>query len=355
MSVRVLLLCFVMSGPASSPASAQGFAGLGAQVEGFTIPTPGYQFAFPADHGAHTDFRIEWWYLTANLKDADGVDYGVQWTLFRTALAPGDKAGWSSPQLWMGHAALTSGSEHFVAERLARGGIGQAGVTPAPFAAWIDDWEMTSEAQVGADVLSALSLGASGSGFSYELALKADKPIVLHGKNGYSVKSEQGQASRYYSQPFYTAAGSLKIGDRNIAVTGRAWLDREWSSQPLAGDQSGWDWFSLHFDSGDKMMAFRLRGAGPAFTSASWITAEGDVTPMGSGDLVLTPLDSAIVAGRRLPVAWRIDVPLRGVSVTTRALNKQAWMATSVPYWEGPVSVAGSHPGRGYLEMTGYE
>ena len=108
MSVRVLLLCFVMSGPASSPASAQGFAGLGAQVEGFTIPTPGYQFAFPADHGAHTDFRIEWWYLTANLKDADGVDYGVQWTLFRTALAPGDKAGWSSPQLWMGHAAVTT-------------------------------------------------------------------------------------------------------------------------------------------------------------------------------------------------------------------------------------------------------
>jgi len=185
MSARVLLLCFVMSGPAS----AQGFAGLGAQAEGFEIPAPGYQFAFPVDHGPHTDFRIEWWYLTANLKDADGVDYGVQWTLFRTALAPGDKAGWSSPQLWMGHAALTSGSEHFVAERLARGGIGQAGVTPAPFAAWIDDWEMSSHAQVGADVLSALSVGASGSGFSYELALDADKPIVLHGKDGYSVKS----------------------------------------------------------------------------------------------------------------------------------------------------------------------
>jgi len=25
-----------------------------------------------------------------------------------------------------------------------------------------------------------------------------------------------------------------------------------------------------------------------------------------------------------------------------------------VPYWEGPVTVAGSHSGVGYLEMTGY-
>jgi predicted secreted hydrolase len=30
-------------------------------------------------------------------------------------------------------------------------------------------------------------------------------------------------------------------------------------------------------------------------------------------------------------------------------------MAVSVPYWEGPVRIAGSHTGRGYLEMTGYE
>jgi predicted secreted hydrolase len=29
-------------------------------------------------------------------------------------------------------------------------------------------------------------------------------------------------------------------------------------------------------------------------------------------------------------------------------------MSTTIPYWEGPVSVNGSQPGRGYLEMTGY-
>jgi len=43
------------------------------------------------------------------------------------------------------------------------------------------------------------------------------------------------------------------------------------------------------------------------------------------------------------------------VDVTVTAINTDAWMATSVPYWEGPVRVSGSHNGVGYLEMTGYE
>ena len=45
------------------------------------------EFQFPADHGPHPAYRIEWWYITANLQAADGTDYGVQWTLFRSALA----------------------------------------------------------------------------------------------------------------------------------------------------------------------------------------------------------------------------------------------------------------------------
>jgi predicted secreted hydrolase len=214
----------------------------------------------------------------------------------------------------------------------------------------LDDWRLVRTPT------GELKTQATGEGFSLDLTLAPTQPLLLQGQEGFSRKGPRpGQASYYYSLPHLKVTGVLGRQGRRRQVRGQAWLDREWSSQPLAGDQSGWDWFSLHFDSGDKMMAFRLRGGGGAFTSASWITAEGDVTPMGSGDLVLTPLDRAIVAGRRLPVAWRIDVPLRGVSVTTRALNKQAWMATSVPYWEGPVSVDGSHPGRGYLEMTGYE
>ncbi|MDP4031720.1 MAG: lipocalin-like domain-containing protein [Pseudorhodobacter sp.] len=354
MNVKALLLALCLA----SPALAQGFADLGQATEGFAEPER-RALAFPADHGAHPDFRVEWWYLTASLTGADGRDYGAQWTLFRTALAPekpaSEAGGWASPQLWMGHAAVTTPDAHHMAERLARGGIGQAGVVAAPFEAWIDDWQMRSRAAPGADALSALDLRAAGDGFAYALTLDASGPIVAQGEAGYSVKSAHGQASHYYSQPFYRVRGSLTLGKDIVAVTGEAWLDREWSSQPLAADQTGWDWFALMFENGARLMAFWLRDGGPGFISATWIDAAGTPTAMPPGALHLTPLRTEKVAGRDIPVQWRLELPVQGVDVTVQALNPQAWMPTLVPYWEGPIRVSGSHRGRGYLEMTGYE
>jgi predicted secreted hydrolase len=345
----------------TTPALPQGFADMGAPVEGFAVPDRGTTLAFPQDHGPHPDFRIEWWYLTANLEGPDGTPYGLQWTLFRTALAPGEAEGWESPQLWMGHAAVTTPEAHHVAERLARGGVGQAGVTPGatggdetPFRAWIDDWQMVSTNPPGTDMLSALTLKATGRDFGYEVQVRAEGPLVLQGDAGYSVKSETGQASHYYSQPFYRLTGRLDLPEGPVAVTGQAWLDREWSSQPLAPDQTGWDWFSLSFDSGEKLMGFVLRDSGEGFTSGTWIAADGTPDPLEPGALRAEPSRWAEVAGRKVPVDWRLTLPERGLDVTLAALNPGAWMATSVPYWEGPVRITGSHAGRGYLEMTGY-
>lgn len=348
----VLLLVLLL--PAS--ALAQGFAGLGGTSDGFTLPRRGAVLDFPRDHLPHPDFRIEWWYLTANLTGADGRDYGIQWTLFRNALAPGDRGeGWQTAQAWMGHAGLTTPEAHFSAERLGRGGTGQAGVRAEPFEAWIDDWRMIGTAAPGADPLSALRLRASGPDFAYDLTLVADGPLVLHGEAGYSVKSERGTASHYYSQPFYRLTGELTLPEGPVAVTGQGWLDREWSSQPLAEDQQGWDWVSLHFDDGAKLMGFQLRGTGGTYATGTWIESDGRAEALGEGAIEMTPLATSDVAGREIPTRWRLVVPGKGVDITLEALNAAAWMDTSVSYWEGPVRIAGSHPGRGYLEMTGYE
>lgn len=348
---RPILIAILVWLTVQTGALAQGFAGLGTQAGGFAVPSPETRLAFPKDHGPHPRYRIEWWYLTATLTGADGRDYGVQWTLFRSALAPGEADGWSSPQLWMGHAALTTPDQHHVAERMARGGIGQAGVTADPFEAWIDNWILSGP---GDDTLSALTMRASGPSFSYDLHLRSDGPLVLQGHDGYSVKSADGQASYYYSQPDYRVSGTLQLPEGDMAVTGAAWLDREWSSQPLSEDQTGWDWFSLSFDTGAKLMAFRLRGAGPDFTSGTWIGPDGKATPIPNGAFVLQPQETADVAGRDIPVKWHLALPEWGIDISVTALNAQSWMETSFPYWEGPVSVTGSHNGRGYLEMTGY-
>ncbi len=329
-------------------ARAQGFAGLGTDADGFAVPERGTQLVFPADHGPHPDYRIEWWYLTVTLRGSDGRAYGVQWTLFRSALAPG------GDQLWMGHAALTTPDRHHSAERLGRGGTGQAGAR-LPLEAWIDEWSMTGD-PARPDQMDAMRVRAGNATFRYDLKLEAEGPLIFHGDAGYSVKSEAGQASYYYSQPFLRAAGVIETADGPVEVTGEGWLDREWSSQPLAQDQVGWDWFSLHFGDGTRMMAFGLRDRdGGSFTSGTWITPDGTTTALPDGAVRLTPLDTARVEGRDIPVRWRVEYPDQGVDVTVSAENDACWMATSVPYWEGPVAVQGSHSGRGYLEMTGYE
>ena len=344
MNVKPLIFVFLC---VAQSALAQGFAGLVQTPEGFALPDPDTRFEYPSEHGAHPMFRIEWWYFTANLSSEDGAVYGIQWTLFRNALSPN---GADVDQAWMGHAAISAPEGHFYAERLARGGVGHAGARATPFEAFIDEWAAAGEA------LDTISLTAQGAEFRYDLSFNADRPFVPQGASGFSVKTEGGLASHYYSQPFYDVVGTLRLPSGDVKVSGQGWLDREWSSQPLEASQTGWDWVSLHLDGGQKLMGYRLRDEdGTAYTVGTWIDVDGTPAPFTPGDIEMSALDTALVAGRDVPVAWSVSVPEHGVDVRVEAVYPQSWMATSVPYWEGPVSVSGTHAGVGYLEMTGYE
>lgn len=337
-------------------ARAQGFAGLGGESEGFAAVVPGRLLEFPRDHGPHPDYRIEWWYLTANLKDDSGARWGAQWTLFRQAMAPGaQQEGWANRQIWMGHAAVTGANVHRYAEKFARGGVGQAGADPSPFHAWIDSWQMRARDAFSARNVAPLAVSASGNDFSYALMLTADRPLVLQGDGGYSRKSERGQASYYFSQPYFKATGTITLGDKQIAVAGSAWMDREWSSQPLASDQTGWDWFSLHLDSGEKVMLFRLRQKdGRNYFAGNWIDRDGRSVPLAANSIAMTPTGFTDIESRKLPTSWTVEIRDRGLKIDSVPLNTKSWMGTRFAYWEGPIGFKGSHTGVGYLEMTGY-
>ncbi len=349
---RRMILAMLAAAPFPARAQQEGFAGLGSSGEGFARVQPGRALIFPADHGPHPAYRIEWWYVTANLTDADGAAYGAQFTLFRQAAAPPpQREGWESQQFWMGHAAITSADEHLHAEKLARGGVGQAGAVAQPFAAWIDDWRFASEGAA----FSPLRLRVETPKLGYDLRFATDAPMVKQGDGGYSVKSDRGQASYYVSQPFFKVEGALSFGEREVAVSGQGWMDREWSSQPLAPDQEGWDWFSLHLTSGAKVMLFRLRHeGGEHYFAGNWIDLNGASTPIPSQAISMQPLETALVAGRDVPIRWRLRIDGRGLDVEALALNPQSWNGTGFPYWEGPIRLSGSDAGIGYLEMTGY-
>src|SRR6202162_1901639 len=329
----------VVLGLGGKAALAQGFAGLGMNGGGFASVIPGKTFAFPADHGPHPDYRIEWWYVTANLVDSTGAALGAQWTLFRQAMQPGaQQEGWANQQIWMGHAAVTRADTHRYSEAFARGGVGQAGGEAEPYLGWIDSWQLRGLGGMSGTTLAPLALKASGADFSYALRLDTDRPLVLEGDAGYSRKSERGQASYYFSQPYFKATGSITIDDRPVEVTGQAWLDREWSSQPLASDQTGWDWFSLHLTSGEKLMLYRLRQQdGHNNLFGNWIEPDGRSSEIASANNSVTATVLTDIEGRRMPTGWRIAIPAHGLRVETFPLNPNSWMGTSFPYWEGPI------------------
>ncbi len=361
-------------GDASPPGETAGFAGLGQEAGDFAQAHEGITLRFPEDHAAHPDYRIEWWYLTANLEDEHGEPLGLQWTLFRQALlSPEERpepGPWAADQLWMAHMAVSQGESHRVAERFARSHsadeAGQAGTVAAPFRAWIDHWQLASRVdEPDADTFAELNLSAHQSddrgGFGYDLSLVAEGPLVLHGKEGFSQKSADGQGSMYYSQPFWRVEGEVTLDGETRAVSGRGWLDREWSSQLLGPEQRGWDWFSLHLESGHKLMAFQLRGGGAEggdYRSGTWISPDGEPVALAPDEIAMTPLDTRQAAGREVPTRWRLEIPRAGLDMIVEAPHAERWMETSVPYWEGEVSArdaeSGEYQGIGYLEMTGY-
>ena len=156
----------------------------------------------------------------------------------------------------------------------------------------------------------------AGGRATLTLRLDADRALVLQGDHGYSRKSDRGQASYYYSQPFYTASGRIVIDDKPVDVTGTAWMDREWSSQPLAADQTGWDWFSLHLPGDEKLMLYRLRQQdGRENLFGNWITPDGRSTEIAAAGNSLTPIATTEIAGRKLPTSWRVALPARGLAI----------------------------------------
>ncbi len=332
---------------------------LRADPTGYGQVLPGKKFEFPQDHLPHKPFRIEWWYLTANLKDSKGEEYGIHWTLFRQSMSPNeDPGGWQSNQVWMAHTAVSTPQGFEYEQRFARGGIGQAGVhlsDEGHFVAWLDDWQWRGK---GDEPLPG-SLKFSTADLNLDLNLEANRPWVFQGDAGYSQKSEMGQASYYYSQPHIQIEGSLTQGDERIALSGQGWLDREWSSQPLAPNQPGWDWLSLHLDDGFKLMVYRLRQTGQEdWLSGSWISPDGEAMTLKASEIVFEPVQLSQVETPRgqkeMPLHWHVALPSLGRTFNIAPMATDHWLDTAFPYWEGPVKVSGEVSGRGYLELTGY-
>jgi predicted secreted hydrolase len=326
------------------------------------------EFVFPIDHGPHAGFRHEWWYFTGHLDAEGGQRFGFEVTFFRLALLPqsqplaGGGSHWRTKQLYAAHFAITdAGRESFHStERFARDALGLAGAGGSPLRVWLGEWSLT----IPSDSTEPWRLVAYQAPYRLELELHPQTQPILNGDRGLSRKSASTtSASYYYSIPRLRVGGVLARDDVALKVNGTAWLDREWSSDGLAPDEAGWDWFALQLDDGSSLMFYALRktdGTRDAASAGTFVAASGVEHALGDQDVQIS-------VGRRwrsphggvYPAEWQLQVPSLGLEVHLRPVLADQELDTTPRYWEGAVDVTGSLRGtpvggRGYVELTGY-
>jgi predicted secreted hydrolase len=350
MRILVLLLLAVASLCAAAPPQ-------------YPAVTPGRALAFPADFGAHPDYRTEWWYVTGWLSTRDGgKPLGFQVTFFRsrTGHDPANPSAFAPKQLVIGHAALSDPALGRLVhdERSAREGFGLAYAKVGDTDIKLDNWRMR---HVGN---GKYRISVPARELTLELELAPTQPPLLQGEHGYSRKGPLPQhASYYYSQPQLAVSGTVtRRGTAPAAVTGKAWLDHEWSSEALQSDAAGWDWIGANLDDGSALMAFQVRGkrGGKLWAHAIVRDASGKVTQYAPGQVSFAP-DIQWKSPRTeaiYPVAATITTGATRWKVTPLQHDQEldSRRSTGAVYWEGAVSVArdGVAAGHGYLELTGY-
>ena len=331
---------------------------------GFARAIDARDWQFPRDHGAHPDFQTEWWYYTGNLADAAGRRFGFQFTIFRRALSPkatSSASEFRSNDMYMAHFTVSdiAGGDFHHDARYARGGAGLAGAQVQPrYRVWLEDWRIEAEN----DDATATRISAKSADFGIDLALRQVKPPALQGNQGLSQKSaEVGNASYYYSLSRLETRGHVTLGAATYAVSGRTWMDHEFSTSALGDDAQGWDWFGLIFDDGSELMAGQIRlidgGIEPAFGGLR-IYADGSTRALDSSDISISALAQwrSPHSDAVYPAGWEIEVAgAQGFRIEVTPLQAdQELQGAGIVYWEGAVRVSGDKHGYGYAELTGY-
>ena len=298
----------------------------------YPVVVPGRRLAFPRDHGAHPEFRTEWWYVTDWL---DGP-LGFQITFFRVRPEEesNNPSSFNPRQILFAHAAFADPKRGRLAheERAARAGMLLAHAELDRTGVWIDDWRL----ELQGDRYQAL---ISARDFDFDFTLFSTQ-LIFQGDGGFSRKGHRAEeASYYYSRPQLHVVG--KANGRS--VEGYAWLDHEWSSAYLAPEAAGWDWCGINLFNGESLMAFRMRDR----------SGNTHYAPPGV-DFKPLRIWKSPRTGVEYPVSMQVNDLRLEPLMDDQELDVRASSGTI--YWEGAVrAFSGSHEvGRGYLELTGY-
>jgi predicted secreted hydrolase len=295
----------------------------------------------PADDAPH-DLQTEWWYYNGHIKTGDGQRFSFHYVVFL------DNA-------LVTHSAVhVSVTDHQTGQRYTRqlrtGGNPSAGVVDG-FNFVFGAWQM-SRAR-GHDLLKV-----QADDFSFDLSLSDGAPPVFHGGTGLLDFARAG-TSYYYSRCRMPVKGSLQLNGRQFSVTGESWFDHQWGD--FRASQLNWNWFALQLDGGIDIMLYELRDSqGNVVLNSGTLSKSGTSLNLTDADFDTAAISSwsSKATAITYPMGWRVSIPGQGMDLVLTALHQEsefdARMTTHNAYWEGAISVKGSHTGKGFVELGGY-
>ena len=201
--------------------------------------------------------------------------------------------------------------------------------------------------------------------FGIDLRLEAVKPPALHDEDGWIDFGPAG-GSYYYSRTAMDAAGTVRLGDEELAVDGEAWFDHQWGDFISVGG-GGWDWFAVNLEDGTDLTLSLVRAADGSYplVYGTLVEPSGSTRHLGPDAFTVEVTDTwpSPATASVYPAGWLLRLPGEGLeielvpAVAQQELDTRS--TTGVVYWEGSQRVSATRDGRplggeAYVELTGY-
>ncbi len=311
-----------------------------------TAPTEPAPVVLPRDDEPHADLT-EWWYYTGHLQGPAGQTYGFEFVIFQAVRS-------DDPPAYAAHFAVTDvGRDGF---RFSERGETGAQVKAGPGL----DLALSGWTLQGAD--GRFHVRADMDSYAVDLTLDSLKPAVLHDGKGLISFGPAGN-SYYYSRTRLGVTGTFVDHAESLPVTGQAWMDHQWGNFVSGG--GGWDWFSIQLDDKSEVMLFFLRDDTGKLTYpyGTYVDPNGSAMTLAPSAFDERPTGSWIspTTGTTYPSGWQVSAGDLRLSLTPTVKDQElaTTKTTGVTYWEGDVTIAGTHAGRpvhgqGYVELVGY-
>lgn len=233
----------------------------------------------------------EWWYCTGILHDPVGKIFSFQFTLARIRIY--------GIQFHILMTALTDFEtrRHYYAQYPTF--LGRNITLTSDTVALEEKAGMNFSAR-------ELKLNMKDAAYKLSLTMDVAKHPVWHCEDG---KLKMGlddpkERTYYWSYTNLVASGKLVLENKEYAVTGKAWFDKQGGTYTLTSRWTNWEWFSMRFFDDEEVMLFSFPQ--DDYQDGTYIEKTGSYRRLN--DYAISPLDFTDAGGKKFSYGWEVKI-----------------------------------------------